>query len=140
MKNIERKNNTIGGLGASSKTEKFKIKGDQLWAQIDNKWYLVTSSTYLLPNLSSEGKNGTTLETVGLQQRRKNQEKGDSGLKIKLSGRLKGVRMARKIEEHVGVGLRTQSIEWAIEEENRQIYTKWGTIGIKVSRGGAKER
>ena len=48
--------------------------------------------------------------------------------------------MARKIEEHIGGGLRTQSIEWAIEEENRQIFTKWGTIGIKVSRGGAKER
>lgn len=115
----------------------YKIKDDQLWTKINNSWYLVACSTF-------GGKNGktstlaTTLDflSLGLTP----VDKGDMGLKIQLSGRLKGVRMARKVEEHVGVGLRSQSIEWAIEEENRQIYTKWGTIGLKVSRGGAKER
>ncbi len=135
MKNTEILNNNL-----ALKATNYKIKGDQLWAQIDNKWYLVTCSTFSLPNLSSENNCNLSLESIGLNQRKNKVEKGENGLKIRLSGRLKGVRMARKVEEHVGVGLRTQSIEWAIEEENRQIYTKWGTIGLKVSRGGAKER
>jgi hypothetical protein len=123
------------------KATNYKIKDDQLWAQIDKNWYLVTCSTFPLSSTSTS--TSTSLITSNLlkiKERKGDNVEGENGLKIKLSGRLKGVRMARKIEEHIGGGLRTQSIEWAIEEENRQIFTKWGTIGIKVSRGGAKER
>lgn len=110
------------------KVFKYKIKGDELFALLDNFWVKVNTATFFniidLPEILHN----------------KKAEKGENGIKISLSGRLKGVRMARKFEEHEGVGLRTQSIEWAIEEEKRQILTKWGTIGLKVSRGGAKER
>lgn len=105
------------------------IKGDELWALTENKRYLIISST-----------NKKAISEIPKVLDLPETPKTQNGLKIKLSGRLKGVRMARKYEESVGVGLRTQSIEWAIEEEKRQIYTKWGTIGLKVSRGGGKER
>ncbi len=108
----------------------FKIKGDELYVQHqDNNWYLVTASTFPLKDQTQR----PSIENVPIQ-------KGDLGLKIRLSGRLKGVRMARKFEEHVGVGLRTQSLAWAIDEDSRQIFTKWGTIGLFVCRGGGKER
>lgn len=111
------------------KVKTYKIKGDELYAQIEQKWYLVTAST-----------NEVNLSSLPPILNEKSAERGENGLKISLSGRLKGVRMARKFEEHEGVGLRTQSIEWGIEEEKRPIFTKWGTIGLKVSRGGGKER
>jgi len=111
-----------------NQVSKFKIKGEELFALIDSLWYKVHTAT-----------NEIDVKLPDILHN-KIAEKGDNGLKITLSGRLKGVRMARKYEEHVGVGLRTQSIEWAVEEEKRQIFTKWGTIGLKVSRGGGKER
>ncbi len=108
---------------------KFKLQGDDLFALYDLTWFKVNSFTFDL--------DGGVLPTI---LKDSTVDKGDNGLKIALSGRIKGVRMARKFQDHVGVGLRTQSIAWAIEEEKRQIFTKWGTIGLKVSRGGGKER
>lgn len=139
MTNIETKKKQIS-TDTSPKLINYKIKKDQLWAQIEGRgpiWYLVTCSTY---PIMAQTSNNLMLDSIGLGRDEPSKGPLENGLKIRLSGRIRGVRMARKIEEHVGVGLRTQSIEWAIEEENRQIYTKWGTIGIKVSRGGAKER
>lgn len=106
----------------------YKIHNDQLWTKIEDKWYLVAAFT------------SSHLDSTPTILQSKQIEGSTMGIKIRLSGRLKGVRMARQTVDHVGGGLRSQSIEWAIEEENRQIYTKWGTIGINVSRGGAKER
>lgn len=110
------------------KITNFKIRGEELYAKVGEIWYLVTAST---------NEASLSLPTIFYN---KPAEKGGNGLKITLSGRLKGVRMARKFEEHQGVGLRTQSIEWGIEEEKRPIFTKWGTIGLRVCRGGGKER
>ena len=119
-----------------NKASSFKLKNNYLFVSFettgDPVWHKVLNWRQS-ENIGDEG---------GLPKLLTNPQTRDSdnGLKISLSGRLRGVRMARKLVEHQGVGLRTQSIEWAVEEEKRQIFTKWGTIGIKVNRGGAKER
>ncbi len=90
------------------KVTQYKIKGEELLAKIGKEWYLVT-----VPTAPLGGPNGleTTPTQVPAILLPNLAEKGENGLKISLSGRLKGVRMARKIEEHEGAGLRTQSIE-----------------------------
>jgi len=57
-------------------------------------------------------------------------------IKIRLSGRLRGVRMARKLVYQAGGFQKTQSLNRVIDEEAQQIFTKWGTIGIRITRGG----
>ena len=84
------------------KVTQYKIKGEELLAKIGKEWYIVAVPTNV-QETSTTKIPGILLPNVA--------EKGDNGLKISLSGRLKGVSMARKIEEQVGAGLRTQSIE-----------------------------
>jgi ribosomal protein S3 len=53
------------------------------------------------------------------------------GLKITISGRLKGISKAKKLVITQGV-LRPQTINNKLDYHSRPIYTKWGTIGLKV--------
>lgn len=139
MRQILRRGGRGGRRGYEKKMEKidirkvtlYKIKGEELLVKIGKEWYTVTVPTNGLETTS------TQLPAILLPNLA---EKGDNGLLISLSGRLRGVSMARKIEEQIGAGLRTQSIEWGIEDEKRPIFTKWGTIGLRVCRGGGKER
>lgn len=54
-----------------------------------------------------------------------------NGIKISLSGRLKGISKAKKMVITHGV-IRPQSIDNKLDYYARPIYTKWGTIGLKV--------
>lgn len=51
---------------------------------------------------------------------------------LKLSGRLNGVSKARSMSWRTGA-LRPQAITSKIGYYNRQIFTKWGTIGLSIS-------
>jgi hypothetical protein len=44
--------------------------------------------------------------------------------------------MARKLVYQAGGFQKTQSLNRVIDEEAQQIFTKWGTIGIRITRGG----
>ena len=54
-----------------------------------------------------------------------------NGLRITVSGRLKGISKAKKLVITHGV-IRSQSINHKLDYYSRPIYTKWGTIGLKV--------
>ena len=54
-----------------------------------------------------------------------------NGIKITLSGRLKGISKAKKLVITRGV-IRPRSINNKLDYYARPIYTKWGTIGLKV--------
>lgn len=54
-----------------------------------------------------------------------------NGIKISLSGRLKGISKAKRLVITHGV-IRPQSIDNKLDYYARPIYTKWGTIGLKV--------
>ena len=53
------------------------------------------------------------------------------GLKISLSGRLKGISKAKKLVITNGI-IRPQSIDNKLTYYSRPVYTKWGTLGLKV--------
>jgi hypothetical protein len=53
------------------------------------------------------------------------------GVKISLAGRLKGISKAKKLVISHGV-LKAQSLNLNLDYYARPIYTKWGTIGLKV--------
>lgn len=53
------------------------------------------------------------------------------GIKIILSGRLKGISKAKSMTITSGI-IRAQSIDSKLEYYSRPIYTKWGTMGLKV--------
>jgi hypothetical protein len=57
--------------------------------------------------------------------------KPNSGLKISLSGRLKGISKAKSLVISQGV-IKKQTISNPVDYYSRPIYTKWGTIGLKV--------
>jgi len=53
------------------------------------------------------------------------------GIKITLSGRLKGISKAKNLVITNGV-IKSQSIINKLSYYSRPVYTKWGTIGLKV--------
>lgn len=79
-----------------------------------------TPTTNFKPVLNSFDKSITT----GLAS-------GRQGIKISLSGRLKGISKAKNMVITHGV-IRPQSIDNKLDYYARPIYTKWGTIGLKV--------
>ena len=54
-----------------------------------------------------------------------------SGIKISLAGRLKGITKAKSLVINYGV-INPQKFNKEISYYARAIYTKWGTIGLKV--------
>jgi len=56
---------------------------------------------------------------------------GLKGIKISLSGRLKGISKAKSLYFTHGV-INPQSINNKLDYYYRPIFTKWGTIGLKV--------
>lgn len=53
------------------------------------------------------------------------------GIKISLAGRLKGISKAKSFKITQGI-IKPQSINNKLDYYSRPIYTKWGTIGLKV--------
>jgi len=53
---------------------------------------------------------------------------------IKLSGRLKGISKAKKVIFSSG-STSPQNLDRPLDYYSRPIYTKWGTIGLKVTLG-----
>ena len=56
---------------------------------------------------------------------------GFNGIKITLSGRLKGISKAKNFVFTQGV-LKPQSVENKLDYYARPIFTKWGTLGLKL--------
>lgn len=59
--------------------------------------------------------------------------KKERGLKIIVKGRLRGAIKKIKLEERKG-SIKTQSLDYNVEAYNKPIYTKWGTLGIRIYR------
>lgn len=54
-----------------------------------------------------------------------------SGLKIELKGRLRGAAKSKKLSNIKG-SVKSQSIDYYIEYNKKEIYTKWGILGLKI--------
>lgn len=75
--------------------------------------------------------NKEILNKLALSQTEKKFGKNYKGLLLKVSGRLKGAQRARKLQVYHG-RISTQTFNSTINYSQRQIYTKWGTLGSTV--------
>lgn len=55
----------------------------------------------------------------------------EEGLKVELKGRVRGAAKSRKLSNIKG-SVKSQSIDWNIEYNKKEIYTKWGILGLKI--------
>jgi hypothetical protein len=76
----------------------------------------------------------TTTQAPNLSANISKNLKHNLNFALRLSGRLNGVSKARAMSLRVGTrALRNQSISSTLSYYYRPIYTKWGTIGLKLS-------
>lgn len=56
------------------------------------------------------------------------------GIKLDLTGRLKGVKRARKVQLTKGI-VRAQTFSFSIQTKSKSVQTKWGKLGLCISLG-----
>lgn len=56
------------------------------------------------------------------------------GIKLNLSGRLKGVKRARKLQFMKGM-VQAQTFSFPIQAKLKHIQTKWGKFGLNITLG-----
>lgn len=56
------------------------------------------------------------------------------GIKLNLSGRLKGVKRARKLQFMKGM-VQAQTFSFPIQAKLKHIQTKWGKFGLSITLG-----
>lgn len=105
--------------------KKIKIKNKELTINIKKEEYTLAYNKIRVTEnwLEKENQNKEMNQRPNLPK--------EKGIKIVLSGRLKGVSKGTKMIITKGV-IRAQSIQNQLDYYSRPIYTKWGTIGIKV--------
>ena len=119
--------------------KKIKISKEQGGHDI----YLIYKDKYIIGkgkeiiNLNDEGKGSFSLKKEDLMQiinlyySNKHYENNYQGLKIQLKGRLKGALRARRVVKFQG-SLNMQCFSSSLHYHRKDIYTKWGILGVKV--------
>ena len=101
------------------------------------KTYLVYADAYIVgkglldQNDFKESKKDVLMHLANWYFSHAHYENNYKGLKIQLSGRIKGALRARKIVKKHG-SLNLQCFSSSLLYHRKDIYTKWGILGLKV--------
>lgn len=102
------------------------------YCKIKGKTYkLATDKIFSTPTTPSIAGGSIATNNKGFDSSFTNSFHSCNGIKITLSGRLKGISKAKSLVITHGV-IKPQSIDNKLDYYARPIYTKWGTIGLKV--------
>jgi ribosomal protein S3 len=93
---------------------------------IENKGkiYLISKTTEMM-------KTKKWAENANIEFSKSAYENKYKGIQLELSGRLRGAQRARKMVKKIG-SLNQQSYSSKLQYSKRNIYTKWGILGLKV--------
>ena len=97
----------------------------QLLIFIDN------ANMYIIEDLSLLNEENDFLGNSNWEFSKTAYENKYKGIQLELSGRLRGAQRARKMVKKVG-SLSKQSFSSKLNFSKRNIYTKWGILGLKV--------
>ena len=92
--------------------------------------YQEKGKIYILSKITETVKNKWA-ENANLEFSKSTYENKYKGIQLELSGRLRGAQRARKMVKKTG-SLNQQSYSSKLQYSKRNIYTKWGILGLKV--------
>lgn len=112
-----------------------KIKKIEIKENTGERKYLLTienkGKIYIISKITENLKNNKWAENANLKFSKSAYDNKYKGIQLELSGRLRGAQRARKMVKKIG-SLNQQSFSSKLQFSKRNIYTKWGILGLKV--------
>jgi len=129
------KGNEPGKLVEKSTIDRKKIKKIEITNIPGQTKYLLTienkGKIYLISKTTEMMKTKKWAENANIEFSKSAYENKYKGIQLELSGRLRGAQRARKMVKKIG-SLNQQSYSSKLQYSKRNIYTKWGILGLKV--------